>query len=125
MCNHIYICDYNWLKRFSHLRAFQFVDKDIKKGLEYGKMYLQNIPEYIIKIEWLDKKIIEFVDEIDGKDIENILKYVDSHGTAYEKNFGLLVLHMFNHETHHRGMISIYLEEMKIANDYSNIYDQI
>jgi uncharacterized damage-inducible protein DinB len=126
MCNHIYTCDFNWLKRFSQLRSFSFIEgTEIENGLEYGKMHIGTIQDYRVKREWLDTKILEFVAEIEEKDIQAILKYVDSHGTTYQNNFGLLVLHMFNHETHHRGMISLYLEEMGIENDYSNIYDLI
>jgi len=126
MCNHIYTCDYNWLKRFSKMREFKFIkDNEIRKGLDYGVMYLENIQDYLSKREWLDKKIAEFIDEINENELDKKLNYIDSHGNEYEKNFGLLILHMFNHDTHHRGMISIYLEELKIENDYSNIYDQI
>ncbi|MFW5688300.1 MAG: DinB family protein [Spirochaetota bacterium] len=32
-----------------------------------------------------------------------------------------LLLHMFNHETHHRGAISQFLDEHDVANDYSNL----
>ena len=49
------------------------------------------------------------------------LTYMDSRGDEYKKNFGGLIIHMFNHQTHHRGMISIYLEELGIANDFSNL----
>ena len=124
LCNHIYVCDYNWLKRFSALREFMYVKgTEINKGIEFGTTVLQNIKDYISKRKWLDEKINEFTNEITGSDITSVLKYIDSHGITYERNFGGLVLHMFNHETHHRGMVSIYLEELGIVNDYSNIYD--
>ena len=126
LCNHIYTCDFNWLMRFSLFREFNYpTDTEIPNGLEFGKMQIGNTQDYLNKRVWLDKKIIEFTKELNEDDLKQDLRYTDSHGIIYERNYGRLILHMFNHETHHRGMISIYLEEMKIENDFSNIYDYI
>jgi uncharacterized damage-inducible protein DinB len=46
---------------------------------------------------------------------------VDSHGKLYKRLFGGLIVHCFNHQTHHRGMISIYLDSLGIDNDFSNL----
>ena len=32
-----------------------------------------------------------------------------------------LLIHLFNHQTHHRGMISLYLEMLGKENNYNNI----
>lgn len=126
MCNHIYICDFNWLKRFSNLRPFKFISNSMfKQTLGFDEVVLESIQDYKEKRDKLDISINEFVNELRGEDIEKDLKYIDSHGKEYKRNFGGLILHMFNHETHHRGMISIYLEEMEIANDYSNLMDML
>ncbi len=124
LCNHIYIGDFNWLKRFSKLRTFNFANESIfNENIQFGTIILETIQVYENKRKELDKYIKRFIDEVTDKDINSILDYTDSHGTMHEKNFGGLILHMFNHETHHRGMISIYLEEMKIENNYSNLTD--
>jgi uncharacterized damage-inducible protein DinB len=34
MCNHIYICDFNWLKRFSNLRQFKYIRNGVR-SLQY------------------------------------------------------------------------------------------
>jgi uncharacterized damage-inducible protein DinB len=34
---------------------------------------------------------------------------------------GLKLWHIFNHQTHHRGMISLYLDMMGIDNDFSGL----
>ena len=70
-------------------------------------------------------RLVGFVNEIAPEDLDRYLEYVDSHGRAYKRVFGGLVLHVFNHQTHHRGMISIYLENMGIANDYSNLSETL
>lgn len=126
MCNHIYIGDFNWLKRFSNLRQFKYIRNGIfKQTIRFDEAVLESIQDYKEKRGKLDICINEFVNELKREDLEKDLKYIDSHGKEYKRNFGGLILHMFNHETHHRGMVSIYLEEMKIANDYSNLMDML
>ena len=126
LCNHLYTCDTNWLKRFSKLRKFTFVEgTSIPEGLSFSTYNITDINDYLAKRELLDKKIIEFANELKNEDLGKDLTYIDSHGIEYTKNMGLLILHMFNHETHHRGMISVYLDELNISNDFSNIYDII
>ena len=122
LCNHIYISDFTWLKRFSALRKFEYIDDvSFKKTLNFTEIIIGTIQSYSEMRNELDEKINVFVGEVRNEDLERKLKYVDSHGKEYERNFGGLILQMFNHETHHRGMISIYLEEMGISNDYSNL----
>ncbi|MBF0376294.1 MAG: DinB family protein [Desulfamplus sp.] len=124
--NHIYTCDYNWLKRFSLLRKFHFIENtNIQEGLSFKINNIDSVADYMNKRDWLDNKIIEFIEELNEEDLKKDLLYQDSSGIEYVRNFGLLVLHMFNHETHHRGVISHLLEELKIDNDFSNIYDII
>jgi uncharacterized damage-inducible protein DinB len=45
----------------------------------------------------------------------------DFKGVDQDREFGGLVLHVFNHETHHRGMIALYLDMLGKANDFSNL----
>jgi uncharacterized damage-inducible protein DinB len=122
ICNHIYIGDFNWLKRFSTLRDFQFIkDSIFSKEIAFTMEAFLDSKEYIVKREYLDRRIDQFVNELTGNDLTRNLKYIDSRRTEHNRNFGGLIIHMFNHQTHHRGMISIYLEMLGIDNDYSNL----
>ncbi len=122
MCNHIYSADFNWLKRFSKLRDFQYIkDKVFLNEINFATDVFETQKEYLSKREYLDKLIIAFTEEITETDLGRNLKYVDIRGTENNRNFGGLVLHVFNHQTHHRGMISVYLELLGIENDYSNL----
>jgi uncharacterized damage-inducible protein DinB len=71
----------------------------------------------------LDSFIRIFANELKKEDLGKYLVYRDSHNDEHNQEYGLVILHVFNHQSHHRGMISIYLEEMGIENDYSNIMD--
>ena len=124
LCNHIYGSDFGWLKRFGQLREFNYIKKSIfSRTISFRMITLDNITQYIGKREELDIIICDFINEINDNDLSAVLKYTDSRKLAFEKNYGNLVMHMFNHQTHHRGMISLYLEELNIENDYSNLDD--
>jgi uncharacterized damage-inducible protein DinB len=122
ICSHIYISDYNWLKRYNQLRHFVCLDgKYFEKSYSFTEIIFSSISEYIDTRHELDNKIIEFIDEVTENDLENILKYSNSKGMEFEKRMDGLLIHLFNHETHHRAMISIYLEILGKANDYNNV----
>ncbi|HCM25844.1 MAG: hypothetical protein A2Z99_13475 [Treponema sp. GWB1_62_6] len=122
MCNHVYIGDFNWLKRFSGLRKFGFIENPIfERNIKFDETVADSVKDFIAMRNALDSRISRFADEVKTEDLDKDLIYLDSHGNEYRRNFGGLILHMFNHETHHRGMISLYLEELGIANDYSNL----
>ena len=54
MCNHIYIGDFNWLKRFSKLRGFNYISNDIfKKDIKFTELAFSSIDEYIEKESYL------------------------------------------------------------------------
>ena len=122
VCNHIYIADFNWLKRFGKLREFDYAKDAIFAGdISFDTIYLSSVNDYLAKREELDNKLIRFVDELRPDDFDRTLSYSDSRGAMHSRNFGGLIVHAFNHQTHHRGMVSIYLDFFNVPNDFSNI----
>jgi len=122
LCSHLYICDFNWLKRFSRLREFGVFKEAFfaREPYSFKEVLFADMSEYLTNRPILDEKIIAFIDEVNDKDLNSILKYTDSEGNLYEKNFGGLVTHSFNHDTHHRGMVSLYLEMLGRENDFGS-----
>jgi len=126
LSNHLYICDLNWLKRFSLLGPFDYIKDDLfTKTYMFDAHAFSDIEKYIEKREELDEYIKSFTEEVSEEDLDKYLLYKDSHEDEHNQEFDLVILHAFDYQTHHRGMISIYLEEMSIENDYSNIMDII
>ena len=118
LCSHIYICDFNWLKRFKSLRLFKTLSNTLFDTIySFTEIIFEDRNEYSTKRRELDNIIIEYIDELNKNDIESILRFTDSKGNKMERK--MESLHMFNHETHHRGMISLYLELMDIENGFS------
>jgi uncharacterized damage-inducible protein DinB len=122
VCSHLYICDFNWLKRFSLLRDFA-IFKDAffsREPFSFSEVLFADTGDYLAKRPALDDKILAFANELADGDLDKPLKYSDSRGNAYEKIFGGLVMQSFNHDTSHRGMISLYLEMLGRENDFSS-----
>jgi uncharacterized damage-inducible protein DinB len=122
LCSHLYVCDFNWLKRFSRLRDFAvlkevFFDREL---YSFSEVLFEDMVEYFAKRPQLDEKIIAFADDISEEDIHSILRYTDSHGVVYEKKFGGLIMQSFNHDSFHRGMLSLYLEMLGKENDFGS-----
>ena len=122
VCNHLYLADFNWMKRFGGLRTFLYLEDPLfDRDLPFSANPIAEIPEYLLKREELDNKLILFAKELRQDDLEKMLSYSDSRGEPHTRNSGGLVFHIFNHQTHHRGMISVYLDAMNIKNDFSNV----
>ncbi|MBN1498865.1 MAG: DinB family protein [Spirochaetes bacterium] len=122
VCNHLYIADYNWLSRFGNLREFNYLKtRFFESKFSFSSTAFESINEYIEKRNFLDSKLSEMVSEILDDDFDKILEFRTSAGEEQKRNFGGILLHVFNHQTHHRGMISVYLESLGIENDYSNL----
>ncbi|MDR0389824.1 MAG: DinB family protein [Spirochaetaceae bacterium] len=119
LCSHLYIADFSWLKRFGNLREFNFLkDSFFEKNLSFNVVLFENIDEYLAKRLELDTKMCAFAAEIQDEDLGKMLRYTNSQGESFEKNAGGLIMHIFNHDTHHRGMISLYLELLERENDF-------
>jgi uncharacterized damage-inducible protein DinB len=119
--SHIYICDFNWLKRFKNLREFNVhKNKIFEKEYKFTEVIFENIMEYISMRAELDEIIIKYINELKEEDLEKYIKFTNSKGVEMERKMETLITHVFNHETHHRGMISIYLEMLGKENSYSD-----
>lgn len=124
LCNHLYICDFNWLKRFSGARTFSFIqDPVFRHDLKFGTTILGDIATYREKRLGLDGLILDFVDELGAEDMDRRFSYSDSSGSPQDRILGGAILHFFNHQTHHRGMVSIYLECLGIENDFCDLIE--
>ena len=122
LCSHLYICDFNWLKRYSRLREFNVFKEAFfaREPYSFKEILFADMDEYLTNRPLLDEKIIAFMNEVNDKDLDALLKYSDSGGNLYERNFGGLVMQSLNHDTHHRGMISLCLEMLGKENDFSS-----
>jgi uncharacterized damage-inducible protein DinB len=122
LCSHIYICDYVWLIRYKGLRDFASLHSDFfNKDYSFDETIFSSRDEYLAMRPKLDDKIAAFVNELSPDDLEKQLTYTNSEGVTHTRRMEGCVLHLMNHETHHRGMISLYLEMLGKANDFNSV----
>ena len=144
ICSHIYFWDYNCLNRLGYLRNFKCLNEEFKykkqmekysikiskDGNEYIDKNLNSstsifintsISEYIeMRIE-LDNRIIKFVNELETNELEKYIKFTTIKGKIWEKRMDGFLIHLSHHQTHHRSMISIYLDMMGIKNEFNDL----
>jgi uncharacterized damage-inducible protein DinB len=131
LCSHIYISDYTWLNRFCEFCEFTEL-KDLLSdynvlNYNWGNKMFENINEYLLKREELDEEINNFVHNVKDEQLSQIMP-IDANGKiTWEGNIsknqlGIYLIHIFNHATHHRAQISIYLEMLGKENEYSDLW---
>jgi uncharacterized damage-inducible protein DinB len=125
LCSHLYIADVTWVKRFARLpRAREFTaprDPLFERDHSFKDVLFPQVEDYVSGRTRLDALLVEFAGELEDADLARDLSYSSSAGDRFTKNFGGLLLHAFNHDTHHRGMISLYLEILGRANDFNSL----
>jgi uncharacterized damage-inducible protein DinB len=119
---HLYTTDIAWLVRFTSLRPFEALKGDpFSFPPAPGHIAFDTYAEYLEMRRTLDSSIVSFAQELTGGDLEADLSYRNFRGETLTKNFGGLVLHLFNHQTHHRGMVALYLDQLDVPNDFNGI----
>lgn len=108
--NHIAVADTIWLKRFStHSANYTALSQlSLMEPTSLNQQLFSDIDSlYQYRIR-LDKAIIEWVDSIKEPDLNVAITY-KKQNISSTKNFFSLLMHFFNHQTHHRGQVSTLL----------------
>jgi uncharacterized damage-inducible protein DinB len=122
LCSHIYIADVTWLRRFAGAGDFAGLkDPLLDKAYSFKETLFPTVETYLDLRPKLDDLFVGFAKGLSDGDLAKNLEYSSSGGDTFVKNFGGCLLHLFNHETHHRGMISLYLELLGYANDFNSL----
>ena len=112
--NHILVGDIIWLKRFaghpSELKTLDYVRTlDKPKALNVIlHPELRSLESARFK---MDSVIKDFTGELTCEVLSSNLSYSNTKGDQFSKNFGYLIQHLFNHQTHHRGQVSTLLSQ--------------
>jgi uncharacterized damage-inducible protein DinB len=110
--NHIAAADTIWLHRFATAssqhwlaQALTAFPRPVSLRQEMGKN-LVDLGAYRAR---LDQVIIDWTSKLTAEQLTATLTYSNMAGQKQGKNFGALVLHYFNHQTHHRGQATTLL----------------
>jgi uncharacterized damage-inducible protein DinB len=120
--NHLLVADTLWLQRFAGHPALQ------------ARMRSGRLPELNAVCQWpspqaldepmcidlalgrsrrqqLDQAILATVHALTEADLDHALQYLNMKRTPQRKPMGHLMLHFFNHQTHHRGQVTTLLTQ--------------
>ena len=112
--NHILVGDTIWLQRFAehpaHFKALDYV-RILDKPIALDSIMYAEFKDLESARATMDRVIKDFCDELSDEVLSTHLSYHNTKGDRFRKNFGHLVQHFFNHQTHHRGQVSTLLNQ--------------
>lgn len=110
--NHLVVTDTIWLKRFAaHPAAHAALDpvRRLPMPASLDAMPFTDFAALAAHRKMLDGAIEDWVQSLTDDDLGYVLHYANSKGVESDRLLFSLVLHFFNHQTHHRGQVSTLL----------------
>lgn len=112
--NHLVVADTIWLKRFrahpSRAKALASLD-DAATPAALDAMLYPDLAQLRERREWLDEVIVAWVNSLDGATLMSELDYTSIQGVPARRAVSGVLVHFFNHQTHHRGQVSTLLSQ--------------
>ena len=112
--NHIVVGDTTWLRRFAKHPA-RHVSLDPVRGLpspiSLDQIMFTDFGTLAERRKMLDQVIKRWAAELTEADLPHALDYKNLQGIVGRKRFSSLVMHFFNHQTHHRGHVTAMLHQ--------------
>jgi uncharacterized damage-inducible protein DinB len=113
--NHILVGDIIWLKRFStHHQSFSSLSyiADLPTPLSLSQVIYSDLNQLRDVRSKMDGVLVQFSIELTEQSLTESLSYTNTAGLSSTKNFGSLIQHLFNHQTHHRGQVTVLLSQL-------------
>jgi uncharacterized damage-inducible protein DinB len=115
--NHIAIGDILWFKRIfkngPDFASLAWVDRLAPPGFP-STLLCDTLPELARLRAALDEAIIAFCAEVTPARLGEALEWTNTKGVRSRKLLGDVLVHVFNHQTHHRGQATTLFSQMGI-----------
>ncbi|SON57590.1 DinB family protein [Hartmannibacter diazotrophicus] len=112
--NHLVVTDMLWMKRMISHPASALVREELE-ALEQPTALNQILETDLAALrarrDRMDDLIARFVAGLGEKDLATAFSYRRTNGEAQHKLLGDVLLHVFNHQTHHRGQLTTLLSQ--------------
>jgi uncharacterized damage-inducible protein DinB len=115
--NHIAVGDTIWLQRFSSgLNAYPQLDPvaALPQPMALDSILFSQLNELKMRRQLLDQTLLAFADAVKDDDLQKTVTYKNFKGVSLTKPLFGLLMHVFNHQTHHRGQITTLLSQCGI-----------
>jgi uncharacterized damage-inducible protein DinB len=112
--NHLVVADTIWLKRFATHPGQHPALEPIRllvAPASLGQILFTEMTGLAEHRHWLDTVIVAWAQSLTEADLDYVLPYSNMKGIAADKAFFSLVMHFFNHQSHHRGQATTLLSQ--------------
>ena len=115
--NHLVIADLIWFKRIAAglpgLASLQSLDA-LPRPTSLDQRLCATLPELDALRAQLDAAIIGFCAEVQPARLDEAFTWTSMKGVASTKRLGDVLLHVFNHQTHHRGQATTLFSQLGV-----------
>lgn len=122
--NHLLVTDLAWLNSYRgsdrKFRALESAALDFQHP-GWKKPLYDNLEALKARREAVDAALQAFAVELSDEMLAEQIVLADHRGQKHSFVLGEVLLHLFNHQTHHRGAIAQALDAAGVANDTSNL----
>jgi uncharacterized damage-inducible protein DinB len=112
--NHLVVADTIWLQRFATHPAQYPALAAIAASptpAALGAVQAASLAGLLTLRQTLDATIATWMPQVNAAELDVALHYCNTRGETHRRRFGDLLLHFFNHQTHHRGQASTLLSQ--------------
>jgi uncharacterized damage-inducible protein DinB len=112
--NHIVVGDTFWLKRFAtHPSRHAALDpvRALPLPASLDAVLFAELAPLLERRTLLDGVINALAAALTEEDLRHVLHYANTKGVAAQKPMSSLLVHFFNHQTHHRGQATALLHQ--------------
>lgn len=104
--NHLLTADRIWLKRLTG---------EGEAPAKLDTVLFDQFSELREAREAEDKRLMDYAATVKPDQLETIFEYVNTRGEAKALPLGVVLTHVFNHQTHHRGQATHILRQLGVA----------
>ena len=115
--NHLVVADTIWLRRFAaHPARHAALDpvRALPSPSSLAQLPFEDFAELTMHRRMLDAVIEDWTAALTEDDLQHVLHYASMRGEAFTREMSGLLMHFFNHQTHHRGQVTTLLTQAGI-----------
>jgi uncharacterized damage-inducible protein DinB len=110
--NHLVVADTIWLKRFAghpHFAERLAALNEVAMPASLDQPLASGLAALRARRQQLDRLLLDWTACLHDDDLALVIAYRNTKGVAFRRALDGLLLHFFNHQTHHRGQASTLL----------------
>jgi uncharacterized damage-inducible protein DinB len=112
--NHLVVADTVWLQRFAcHPASARSLQPacELPRPAALEQVVFSDIEQLSERRRWLDALVCQWISSLQERDLDHVLSYQNMKGQPAQRQLSSLLLHFFNHQTHHRGQVTALLSQ--------------